>query len=140
MDKNFFANPWNLAALAVIAVILGLAWYSVQIGLMSVSIAEGEQGTVSLEVVFRFLFNPLWGLVLFFFARAHRLNDESRKKIINMLLGLLESEKDTFTAKQISRIILSPEDEKIRERIEAQIKQNDPISEELGDPVIKNYG
>lgn len=136
MNIKPWKNHWYWAAFIVLVFIIFLALSSAKEYSIGILTSQGDISLFSIETLFRFIFNPLWVVFLWFFEKGLKLNADRHEDILKNLQGILvnTAPNGSVTFKTLHQIIYKYDD--IEKDLEKRFKSTDKIKDGGGNPII----
>lgn len=138
MDIPPYKNIYYWLAFAVSLFIFYLAYISTDAFPLTVTSQTGEVLTVPVEVFSRFLFNPLWVVVLFFIRKGQEQNSRHHRDILNYLKGVvflaMDRHQDNVPTSTLAEVLVNSSD--IESKIKKTLRTGVNMDSEGGNPVI----
>ena len=83
---------------------------------------------ISIETLYRIIFNPLWAIALWAFSYGRQLNSERHQEILQNIQGALDScEYDDIKTSKIYEMIYKHDS--VEKRMEKKFKEEDTVNE-----------
>ncbi len=135
MNIKWYKNEWYWGAIVVGIFIFILAGYSQTIYSFGLITTEGSYKMLSVEFLFRIIFNPLWAIALWFYEKGLKKNSLRHHNVLQNIQGLLVgAESKNISAKKIYNIIYKYED--TEKTLNNKFKMDDSVTNDTSSPVI----
>ncbi len=113
-------------------IILCLGFFSVNEYSVGIITNQSNIRLISIESLYRIIFNPLWAISLWFYEKGLRLNAERHSNILQNIQGALDSSGEYIKTGKIYEIIYKHDD--AEKRMEERFKKEDTIKNEINNP------